>query len=94
MYEQHLALHHVDVTSGRWIYRVFLLSSSLQVDLAFVPSEEFRALASSFKLVFGSAAEARHRPPREAAEVIGYGWLYALHARGWIVRHSCGRPNT
>src|SRR2546421_7607271 len=25
MYREHGALHHVDVTSGAWIYRVFLL---------------------------------------------------------------------
>ena len=33
MYDQHLALHHLDVKSGAWIYRVFLLPSTLQVDL-------------------------------------------------------------
>ena len=37
MYRDHHALHHVDVTSGAWIYRVFLLPSTLQVDLAFAP---------------------------------------------------------
>ncbi len=88
MYDQHLALHHMDVVAGAWIYRVFLLSNSLQVDLAFVPSGEFRALALSFKLVFGAAAEAQHRQPRDPAEVIGYGWLYALHARSCIARHK------
>ena len=88
MYDQHLALHHLDVASGPWIYRVFLLSNSLQVDLAFVPSGEFRALASSFQLIFGHAAEARHGRPRETAEVIGYGWLYGLHARSCIARQK------
>src|SRR4029077_9057957 len=39
MYKQHGALHHVDVHAGAWIYRVFLLSHILQVDLAFVPQE-------------------------------------------------------
>jgi hypothetical protein len=33
MYEKHLALHHLDVTAGAWIYRVFLLPGTLQVDL-------------------------------------------------------------
>ena len=36
MYDEHFALHHVDVVSGAWVYRVFLLPSTLQVDLAFV----------------------------------------------------------
>src|SRR5580700_5239730 len=35
MYHRHLALHHLDVRFGEWIYRVFLLPSTLQVDLAF-----------------------------------------------------------
>ena len=50
MYHQHLALHHLDVVSGAWLYRVFLLSSTLQVDLAFVPATEFRALKPTFRL--------------------------------------------
>jgi hypothetical protein len=88
MYERFFALHHLDVVSGPWIYRVFVLPNSLQVDLAFVPAEDFRPLAPSFQLVFGNAAESRHRPQRGAAEVIGYGWLYALHARGSIARRK------
>jgi hypothetical protein len=31
MYDQHFALHHLDVKSGAWIYRVFLLPSTLLV---------------------------------------------------------------
>jgi hypothetical protein len=88
MYDQHLAVHHLDVASGPWIYRAFLLPDGLQVDLAFVHSGEFRALAPSFQLIFGNAAEARHRQPRDTVEVIGYGWLYALHARGSLARRK------
>jgi hypothetical protein len=44
MYEQHLALHHLDVKAGAWIYRVFLLPSTLQVDLALVPAQELPSL--------------------------------------------------
>lgn len=86
MYRQHGALHHLDVRSGAWIYRVFLLPSTLQVDLAFVPATEFRALASTFRLMFGNAKEAQHITPPAAAHFIGLGWLYALHARSCIVR--------
>src|SRR3954465_6074922 len=35
MYEAHGAVHHVDLRFGSWIYRVFLLASTLQVDFAF-----------------------------------------------------------
>ncbi len=88
MYERHLALHHLDVPAGAWIYRVFILPSSLQVDLAFVPAGEFRALAPTFRLLSGEANEPRHMPPPRAADVIGLGWLYALHARTCIARRN------
>ena len=72
MYDRHDALHHLDVRSGAWIYRVFLLRSTLQVDLAFVPATEFRALAPSFRLVSGQANElamlcSRRCPQRSSA---------------------------
>ncbi len=73
MYEQHLALHHLDVNAGAWIYRVFLLPSTLQVDLAFVPAAEFRALAPTFRLMSGEAKEPQHVQPPPAATIIGYG---------------------
>jgi len=88
MYEQHGGLHHCDVRSGEWIYRVFLLRSTLQVDLAFVSASEFRPLAPTFKLIFGDANESRHTAPARAEDVIGLAWLYALHARSCIARRS------
>jgi hypothetical protein len=86
MYDQHLALHHVDVVAGAWVYRVFLLPSTLQVDLAFAPATEFRALAPTFRLVLGNADEPQHVSPASHGELIGLGWLYALHARTSIAR--------
>ncbi len=86
MYDQHRALHHLDVVSGAWIYRVFLLPGTLQVDLAFVPAAEFRALAPTFRLMSGEANESRHATPPVPAEIIGLAWLHALHARTSIAR--------
>src|SRR5437867_9324612 len=60
MYDRYQALHHFDVTVGTWVYRVFLLSSTLQVDLAFVPAEDFGARAPTLRLVFGRAAQLPH----------------------------------
>src|SRR6476469_8652456 len=57
MYEGCSAVHHVDVLSGSWIYRVFFLANTLQVDLAFAPAKDFGAKAPTFKLLFGTAAE-------------------------------------
>ena len=86
MYERHRAIHHMDVVSGAWIYRVFLLPGILQVDLAFVPAAEFRALAPTFRLVFGAAGEPGNFPSPAPGDLIGMGWLYALHARSCIAR--------
>ncbi len=86
MYDEHSAVHHLDVPSGAWLYRVFLLPGTLQVDLAFVPATEFRPLASTFKPVFGPTNEPKHFPPPSAGSLIGLGWLYALHARSSIAR--------
>jgi hypothetical protein len=86
MYAQHGAVHQVDVRREAWLYRVFLLSNSLQVDLAFAPRAEFRARAPSFRLLFGTAAEPSHMQAAPAEELIGYAWLYALHVRSATAR--------
>ena len=88
MYRQHRALHHLDVMSGPWTYRVFLLPGTLQVDLAFVLDTEFRALAPTFRLMFGKANEPLHAPPSPPDAIIGLAWLYALHARTCIARRK------
>jgi hypothetical protein len=86
MYDEYLALHHVDMIFGAWVYRVFLLPGTLQVDLAFVPANEFRALEPTFSMVFGSAAEALVPSKPDYEKLVGMGWLYALHARTCIAR--------
>lgn len=40
MYGEHGAVHHVDIVSENTLYRVFLLSNTLQVDLSFWPSND------------------------------------------------------
>ena len=88
LYGQHGALHHLDLQFGAWTYRVFILRGTLQVDLAFVPAAEFRAIAPSFRLVSGEAREARHAPPSDLAVIVGFALLYALHARTSIARRE------
>ena len=44
MYREHGALHHFDVVAGPATYRVFLMASTLQVDLAFTPASSFGAV--------------------------------------------------
>lgn len=86
MYDRHHALHHVDVIAGAWTYRVFFLANTLQVDLAFVCETEFRALAPTFRLIFGKANEPRHPSTPQAGAIVGMAWLYALHARSSLAR--------
>ncbi len=86
MYQSCGAVHHLDVYRGDTLFRVFLLASTLQVDIAFWPAAEFGAYGPTFRLLFGTANPPRLRPPPEAAALIGMGWLYALHARSSIAR--------
>ncbi len=88
MYRDHGALHHVDVHFGAAIYRVFLLSSTLQVDLAFFPAVEFGAIQPTFRLLFGTSVERPHTPPTSPVHLIGWGWLHAVHARSSIEREK------
>lgn len=89
MFREHGAVHHLDVTFGATVYRVFLLASTLQVDIAFSPAAEFGAVAPTFRLLFGTAEEQTPASAPDTAELIGLGWLHALHARSSIAR---GRP--
>ncbi len=102
MYGEHAAVHHLDIAVGEALYRVFLLPGTLQVDLSFWPATEFRSLGPNFRLLFGTAAEQIAAPPGSrasrtpapmpsASELIGMGWLYALHARSSIARGRVGQ---
>ena len=86
MYEDHGAVDHLDVWSERTLFRVFLLSSSMQVDLSFRPWETFAASGASFRLLFGEANKPRSSSSPTPETLIGMGWLYALHARASIAR--------
>src|SRR5690242_11142220 len=88
MYREHGAVDHLDVVSGAVVYRVFLLASTLQVDIAFAPEGEFGPMAPTFRLLFGRAVG---RTPADgaaerAASLVGMAWLYALHARSSLAR--------
>ncbi|MEV5965796.1 nucleotidyltransferase domain-containing protein [Kribbella sp. NPDC051952] len=86
MYRDHAAVHHTDMWSRGTVYRVFLLESTLQVDIAFAPAAEFGALAPTFQLLFGEPVEQPAHGAPSPVDLIGMGWLYALHARSSIAR--------
>lgn len=75
-----------DLIAGGVRYRVFLLESSLQIDVSFWPFEQFRATGAPFRLLFGTPAAATEPPAPDPDRFIGMGWLYALHARSAVAR--------
>jgi len=85
------AVHLVDLERGPTIYRVFLLPDALQFDLSVTPAARFAPAGPRFRLLFGEIAEGQTRTPTppEAAELFGWGVIYALHSRSCIER---GRP--
>jgi len=91
------ALPLADLQHGLTIYRVFLLPEALQFDLSMTPAAEFRPAGPRFRLLFGetAAGQSAVRTPRGglfiptppvAADVFGWGVIYALHARACIER--------
>ena len=76
----------LDVIAGGVRYRVFLLVSSLQIDVSFWPHDEFRATEPGFRLLFGKANKPTDPVPVNMDRTIGMGWLYAIHARSAVAR--------
>ena len=79
-------VHWWDLRHGGTIYRVYLLPSSLELDIAVTPAAEFAQRGPRFKLLFGEAGELREQPEPNLDEAIGLGWLAALVARFAIER--------
>ncbi|HEX6349466.1 MAG TPA: hypothetical protein VF160_08765 [Candidatus Dormibacteraeota bacterium] len=97
--EEQEALQLVDLERASTIYRVFLLPNALQFDLSLTPAADFRPAGPRFRLLFGEIAPAppevaKPRPPGSlgiptpvvAADVFGWGVIYALHTRACIER--------
>ena len=81
------AVHLADLERGSTIYRVFLLPDALQFDLSMTPAAHFRPAGPRFRLLFGETAGGDKAPePPVAADLFGWGVIYALHARACIER--------
>lgn len=80
------AAHHLDVHASGALYRVFLLASSLQVDVSFWPEQQFRATGPGFQLLFGTPKPPSDSPSLNVTHEVGLAWLYALHGRSAIAR--------
>ncbi len=86
LYQQHHAIAHVDVMRGATLFRVFLLQSTLQVDVAFWSESDFGPTGPNFRLIFGSAKPLRPAGQSNPQDLIGMAWLYALHVRSSLAR--------
>jgi hypothetical protein len=93
------AVHLADLERDPTIYRVFLLPDALQFDLSMTPAAQFRPAGPRFRLLFGETAaeDSEGRTPRVAGnlfiptpsiphDLLGWGVIYALHARACIER--------
>jgi len=83
------ALQHWDLPFGPSIYRVFLLSSGLEVDVSVTPQQDFHPRSPRWRTLFGSAGEMKQSPPADPQNLIGQGWHLVLHSRAAIER---GKP--
>jgi hypothetical protein len=104
------AVHLADLERGPTTYRVFLFPDALQFDLSMTPAAQFRPAGPRFRLLFGEIAPGEPvvvTPPvaRElfiptppvAEELLGWGVIYAVHARAcnergrvWQAEHYVG----
>lgn len=75
-----------DLPYGAVIYRVFLLPSSLQVDLSVAPAAEWGAHSPKFRLIFGEAVEKPHAQPPDVRNEFGWAVHDAVRARFSIER--------
>jgi hypothetical protein len=91
------AVKLADLQHGPSIYRVFLLPDALQFDLSMTPASRFRPAGPRFRLLFGEtvagedtaptpAAKLFIPVPAVAADLFGWGVIFALHARACVER--------
>jgi hypothetical protein len=81
-------LDHFDLLSGSSIYRVFLLPSGLEVDVAVTPGKEFGARGPNFRALFGTTHQLEATPQPSARYLIGLCWHHVFHARSCIERNK------
>ena len=86
MYSDHGAVAHFDAWYQTTLFRVFLLSSTLQVDISFRADSNFGAYGPNFQLLFGTANEIPWPSPTASNDLIGWCWVYGLHVRSSIAR--------
>ena len=84
--EEFAAAQLFDLVSGSITYRVFVLPSSLELDLSFTAAYSFGPGGPRFRLLFGEAVEQPWAESTPAGELFGYAVHHALHARACLER--------
>ena len=85
--EDEAVVDHLDIRASGALYRVFLLASTLQVDLSFWPHGHFVTGGAPVRLLFGEVDDAAARSGGEhAMDHVRMAWLYALHVRSALAR--------
>ena len=81
-------LDQFDLRSESSVYRVFLLPSGLEVDVAVTPEEDFGARGSQFRALFGPTQQVPTTPQPSASFLIGLSWHHVLHTHASIERQK------
>jgi predicted nucleotidyltransferase len=85
--QEETVVDHLDIEASGALYRVFLLASTLQVDLSFWPHGSFVTGGAPVHLLFGRAEHTE--PPAVGQDPMSHvqmAWLYALHVRSALAR--------
>lgn len=75
-----------DLPAWTSIYRVFLVSGALQIDLSFTPRDDFGARGPRVELIFGEATTHPVPPPPSVAHQFGLGVHHAVRGQICIER--------
>lgn len=70
------------------VYRVFLFSNGLELDLSVVPEINYRATTQDFRLLFGKSNKPAISANADVKTLIGLGWHHVLHANSAICRRK------
>jgi hypothetical protein len=74
-------VHVFDQPYGPTLYRVYVLSNGLELDIALTPAAQFGPRGPTFELQFGESAKLPEAEPPGIHFLIGYSWIYVLAGR-------------
>lgn len=88
LYADHDAVHHFDITAGAAVYRAFLLTGLLEIDIGLAPADEFRSHGGApFRVIFGEPGPPSPATGPDVDYLAGLIWHHVLHARTSIERN-------